>query len=98
VINFHNWPIERAQGYEDCFPLVEQRVKSERVKHNRKIRRERWWQFAERAPSLYRAIADLDRVLIIALLSKAGLSEWVPTGKFSRTCWASSRCTHSGDL
>jgi hypothetical protein len=70
VINFHGWPIEQAQEYEDCFRIVEQKVKPERVKNNRKMRRERWWQYAERAPSLYEAIADLDRVLVIAQTSR----------------------------
>lgn len=39
VINFHDWPIEQAQQYEDCFALVEQKVKPERAKNNRKVRR-----------------------------------------------------------
>ncbi|MGH3784904.1 MAG: Eco57I restriction-modification methylase domain-containing protein, partial [Pseudonocardiaceae bacterium] len=81
VINFHDWPIEQAQEYEDCFRIVEQKVKPAREKNNRKVRRERWWQFAEGAPSLYEAIADLDRVLVIALVSKTGLPLWVPTGQ-----------------
>ncbi|MFE2463783.1 hypothetical protein ACFXCP_37720, partial [Streptomyces sp. NPDC059402] len=45
-------------------------VKPERLTNNRKVRRERWWQFAERASKLYSAIADLDRVLVVALVSR----------------------------
>jgi hypothetical protein len=64
VINFHNWPIEKAMEYTDCFEIVERLVKPEREKNNRKVRRERWWQFAERAADLYATIAELDRVLV----------------------------------
>ncbi|MET9686851.1 type IIL restriction-modification enzyme MmeI, partial [Streptomyces coeruleorubidus] len=38
--------------------------------NNRKVRRERWWQYAERAPMLYQAIKGLDRILVVALVSR----------------------------
>jgi hypothetical protein len=81
VINFHDWPIKQAQKYEDCFAIVEKKVKPDRAKNNRKVRREHWWQFAERAPSLYEAIAELDRVLVIARLSKTSLPQFVSIGQ-----------------
>lgn len=56
VINFWDWPEERAKKYELSYRWIEDRVKPERAKNNRKERRERWWQFAERAPALYHAI------------------------------------------
>src|SRR5262249_49983937 len=37
---------------------------------NRKVRRERWWQFAERAPELYRTLTRTERVLCFALTSR----------------------------
>jgi hypothetical protein len=46
--------------------IVREKVKPERDKNNRKVRRERWWQFAERAPELYTTIAELERVLVRA--------------------------------
>src|SRR5262249_54483780 len=36
VINFFDWPIERAMEYPDCFRIVEQRVKPERTRKNDK--------------------------------------------------------------
>ncbi|MFD7065599.1 type IIL restriction-modification enzyme MmeI, partial [Streptomyces sp. NPDC059906] len=33
-------------------------------------RRERWWQYAERAPKLYQAVKGLDRILVVALVSR----------------------------
>jgi hypothetical protein len=70
VINFFDWSEERAREYPDCFTIIEQKVKPERAKVNRAARRDRWWRYAEPAPNLYRAIANLDRVLSVALTSK----------------------------
>ncbi|MFG2174091.1 Eco57I restriction-modification methylase domain-containing protein [Streptomyces niveus] len=81
VINFHDWSEERARSYPEVFSRVERDVKPERLKNNRKVRRERWWQYAERAPKLYQAIGDMDRVLVVARVSKTGLPLFVPTGQ-----------------
>jgi hypothetical protein len=81
VIDFRDWPIERAQEYPEPYAIVDRLVRPERARNNRKIRRERWWQFAERAPELYRTIARLDRVLVITLVSKIVQPAFVPTGQ-----------------
>ncbi|MEH1014224.1 DNA methyltransferase [Micromonospora sp. CPCC 206060] len=81
VINFHDWSMEMAQQYPDCFAIVEREVKPFRATNNRAARRERWWQFAEKAPALYAAIRGLNRVLVIARLSKTGLPTLVSTGQ-----------------
>jgi hypothetical protein len=81
VINFHDWPVERAREYPSCFEIVEREVRPFRARSNRKIYRERWWQYAEKQSTLYRAIAGLDRVLVIALLSKTGLPLWQPVNR-----------------
>lgn len=70
VINFRDWPLEKASEYPSCLSIVEAKVKPERDKVNRKARRERWWQFAERAPRLYAAIEGRARTLCRALTSK----------------------------
>lgn len=78
VINFHDWDEQTAAQYGDCFKLVKDKVKPEREKNRRKARRERWWQFAERAPRLYDAITDLDQVLAIARVSSTACAVFVP--------------------
>jgi hypothetical protein len=78
VINFHDWTLERAMCYPDCLAIVERLVKPERDKNTRKVRRERWWQFAERAPELYTRIASLDRVLVRAQTSRTQVGVFVP--------------------
>jgi type I restriction-modification system DNA methylase subunit len=66
VINFFDWPEEQCRDeYPDCFEILERLVKPERMKVKRAVRREKWWQFAERAVKLYRTIGPLEQVLII---------------------------------
>ncbi|MDG4807225.1 hypothetical protein O7634_10750 [Micromonospora sp. WMMD1120] len=89
VIDFHDWPIEKAQRYADCFDIVEQRVKPDREKKNPRTYAglmDRWWLYWRRRAELLEAIRGLDRVLVIGLLSKTGLPVFVPTGQvFSQT-------------
>ncbi|MEX3919406.1 type IIL restriction-modification enzyme MmeI [Paraburkholderia sp. BR10872] len=63
VINFWDWPEERAQEYDLPWRWIEERVKPERQRLNARgefaLRRplpERWWQFGEKRPGLYHAI------------------------------------------
>lgn len=73
VINFFDWPLERAEQYPECLARVRNLVKPERDKNRRKPRRERWWRFAESAPALYRAISSLNRVIVMPRVSKVSL-------------------------
>jgi hypothetical protein len=52
-----------AADWKDLLELVKEKVKPERDKDNREVRRRYWWRFGERAPALYSAIAPLERVL-----------------------------------
>jgi len=88
VINFHNWPIEKAKEYEETFAIIDEKVRPERQRTNpggsyvlRKPLPQRWWQYAEKRPALQRAIADLDRVLVIARHSKTALPQFVTTAQ-----------------
>ncbi|MFE5829948.1 Eco57I restriction-modification methylase domain-containing protein [Streptomyces sp. NPDC056508] len=81
AINFHDWTQEEAAKYTDLFAIVEREVKPLREQSNRKVYRERWWQYAERQTALIEAIADLTQVVVIALVSKAALPMRVATGQ-----------------
>jgi hypothetical protein len=81
VINFHDWPADQAATYVEPYVQVLREVKPVRDGNNRKVRRERWWQFAERATGLYNAIAHLDRVIAITLVSRVTLPVMVPKGQ-----------------
>ncbi|MFC5828477.1 Eco57I restriction-modification methylase domain-containing protein [Nonomuraea insulae] len=81
VINFQDWPMARAETYREPFDQALRLVKPERDKNNRQVRRERWWQYGERASKLYGAIARLKRVIVITLVSKVVMPVMVPTGQ-----------------
>ncbi|MFJ9039092.1 Eco57I restriction-modification methylase domain-containing protein [Streptomyces sp. NPDC102406] len=86
IINFHDWPLNQAQVYEKAYRQVLAEVKPERDQSNRKVYRERWWQFAEKQLSMVNAIAPLDRCIVIALVSKVVMPAMVSTGQvFSNT-------------
>jgi hypothetical protein len=71
VINFFDWPIERARQYPDCFAIVEEKVKPERMgKSYSKHASMHWWQYERYRPELYHAIAGFERVLVIAQTSR----------------------------
>lgn len=110
VINFRDWPLERAlptewqtaddtmrrewerggraqpgytgavaADYPDLLAIVRQKVKPEREQVNREQRRIRWWQYGDRQPSLYRAIAGLRRTLVVTQTSETWAPVFLPT-------------------
>jgi hypothetical protein len=70
VINFFDWPKSKAQDYQDCFEIVAEEVKPQRMTDNRKSYREKWWQFAEKRPDLYSTIRSMDRVICATIVTK----------------------------
>ena len=70
VIDFNDRPEAEAATYPLPFQRVSDLVRPERMQNKRKPRRDYWWQFAERAAGMRRAISDLPEVLVIALVSK----------------------------
>lgn len=75
-----DYPDPVAADYPELLAIVEEKVKPERDKLNRKVRRERWWQFAERTPKLYSTIAGMNKVLVKALVSSSWAFSLVPNG------------------
>ncbi|MGB3496451.1 MAG: DNA methyltransferase, partial [Elainellaceae cyanobacterium] len=83
VINFKDWPLDAehddpkkpkgapyAADYPEYLKIVREKVKPQRDSVKKKPYREKWWQFAERCPGLYEAIAECDRVLAICLVTQ----------------------------
>ena len=70
IINFRDWPLTRAKSFHEPFEILERLVKPERQKSNRAIRRERWWQHAERSSSLYNNICNLPRCFVTGRVTK----------------------------
>ena len=65
VISFGQMDLEEAERWPDLLRIVREKVKPERDKNNREVRRKYWWRFGEVAPALYAAIAPLDRCLVV---------------------------------
>ena len=74
VINFRDWPIEKAMEYPDCFEVVERLVRPDRARlatgdATARDRAKRWWQFARPSRNLYARITGLERVLALSLVN-----------------------------
>lgn len=87
VINFRDWPLERAEEYPDCMRIVRERVMPERTRRKdngdfalRYPLYERWWQYADKRPALYTTIANLDRVLARSRVSNINSMSFVENG------------------
>jgi hypothetical protein len=88
VINFHDWPLERAENYPELMRIVHEKVKPERTRTNDKgefvLRRplpQRWWLYADRRPALYTTIAKMERVIVVAATSRTLAFAFSATGK-----------------
>ncbi len=78
AINFFDWPLERAEQYPDCMTIVREKAYPERQKNREKQYREIWWRFKRPTIELYRAIAPLRRVLVVAAVSRTVAFVFVP--------------------
>lgn len=88
AIDFNDRTVEQAMTYPGAFSIVEKEVRPHRQRKNpdgtyvlRRPLPDRWWQYADKRPAMRQAITGLDRVLVIALVSKTGLPVWVSTGQ-----------------
>lgn len=86
VINYFDWPVEKARGYSDCFRIIEEKVKPERTRKKtgtdefvlRKPLPQRWWIYAEKRPALYQRISGMERVLVRSRIANMHSMCWVP--------------------
>jgi len=81
IINFFDWPEEKCKSeYHDCYDIVRRLVKPHRDNSKRKVYREKWWLYAEKAVELYRLIniLSLKRVIVVARISKTVAFSMVP--------------------
>jgi methylase of polypeptide subunit release factors len=81
VIDFNDRSEIQAKLFRLPYERVQERVLPERLKNNRKVYRDYWWQFGEKLPAMRQAIRELNEVLVIALVSKTVMPVRVPTGQ-----------------
>ncbi|MFZ1546969.1 MAG: type IIL restriction-modification enzyme MmeI [Candidatus Nitrotoga sp.] len=79
IINFFDWPIEKAAQYVEPFRLIELRVKPEREKQSDKIGREKWWLFMRARIQAYEKIRSLPRCFASARTTKHLIVSACPT-------------------
>ncbi|WP_406699444.1 type IIL restriction-modification enzyme MmeI [Singulisphaera sp. Ch08] len=75
VIDFTGLSLEEAMGYEECFRIVESLVKPQRLalasRNSSGISRAKlWWRFSREVKDLYDIIASMNRVLVVARVSR----------------------------
>jgi len=90
IINFFDWPEDKARSYPDCFEIVNRLVRPERQRWKldkngneiegtyalRKPLPQKWWIYAEKRPALYKTISKLDQVIVVPLVSKYSCFEF----------------------
>lgn len=81
VINFHDWRREQAESYRECYEVVRRHVLPVRMRSSNKAIREKWWLFERPRDALYRAIAPLERVIVLTKVSKAVMPVMMPSGR-----------------
>jgi hypothetical protein len=81
VINFHDWSEEQAKAYPECYDHLVSFVKNERLAKKDDTARRYWWRFLRRRPELNSAIAQLERVIVLARTSRTAMPVVVPTGQ-----------------
>ncbi|MFE9825363.1 Eco57I restriction-modification methylase domain-containing protein [Streptomyces sp. NPDC005791] len=80
VINFHDWPIERAREYPQAFEKVLREVKPERLVNNfSKRARDKWWLYERSRSELYRSIERSEVCIALARVSKVVMPVLVST-------------------
>ncbi len=80
VINFFDWSLDKAEQYREPMAIVREKVYPVRMGVNREAHRKYWWHYGDKRPALYRKIAQLRRVLVVAQTSRTLAFAFVPNG------------------
>ena len=82
-----DYPGPVAADWPELLPIVEEKVKPDRLAQNDKGARERWWHFIRPRPELHAAIEGLARVLALSRHSQhAGLAFLPGESVYSDAC------------
>ena len=73
-----DYPGPVAMDWPELVAIVEERVKPQRLKLNREVRRRRWWQFGDQHPALSAAIEGLSRVLTVCRVGQQASVAFLP--------------------
>ncbi len=70
IVNFRDWSEEKASLYQAPYSRIRELVKPVRDMDKRAARRERWWQYAEKAVGLYTHLKGLQLCFAAAITTK----------------------------
>ncbi|MBM3983410.1 MAG: class I SAM-dependent DNA methyltransferase [Planctomycetes bacterium] len=79
VINFGDMTEEQAREWPDLMKIVEEKVKPQRSKDNREVRKKYWWRFAETTPALFAALTGSNEVIVISRVGQHGVFTFLPS-------------------
>jgi hypothetical protein len=80
VINFHDWPLERAKHFPLAMKIVRENVKPFRERSKSKAYRDWWWQYARRRTEFYQSLETRTRILARALVSSTWAFAFIEKG------------------
>ena len=80
IVDFQDWPLQRAREFPKCLDIVTKTVKPQRDASNRARYRTYWWQFGERQVGLYEKASGLAKVIVIAYTSNTLAFAFLPAG------------------
>ncbi|GAA1643164.1 hypothetical protein GCM10009744_36710 [Kribbella alba] len=81
VVNFYDWPKDRAATYVDCFAHVEALVRPGRQSHSEARAREYWWRYQRSRGELYAVMKSVDRVIALTRHTKTVTPVFIRTGQ-----------------
>lgn len=70
IINFFDWPEEKARKYKEPFNIIEQTVLPARLEQKDIGAKKNWWQYIRPRIELYRSISKLGQCFIVARTTK----------------------------
>jgi hypothetical protein len=70
IINFRDFTQEKAATYLDCFAIIEQKVKPDRITSKDNRRRNKWWLFGRDGGKLNSIIQSFENVFILTRNTK----------------------------
>ena len=79
AIDFADLSQEAASRYVECFEIVKTKVKPVRASDNRAARRERWWQYGEKAMGMRKALEGYESAFVRPFTSDTYFFEPVST-------------------
>lgn len=80
VINFHDWSMEQASQFKDCFEITRTLVKPFRDTITKQIHEPDFWKLWDKRLEKYAEVKDSDDVLVISRLTKHVAFGFAPGG------------------